>query len=232
MSDRDEPYRGWDDGSTVRHDPEDWREHTTPGIAPVGGARGYPPGGYPSAGYGPGGYPAGGYPPGAGVGPVTAPDYSGRPVAIRRPDAVAALLLLLAGIAAGVSLLLHWVRGNPVTGWGLMRRAFSDLVQIGPGELFRSGLWQPVAVVLAGVLLFLLSLAMFVPARSHRFLGGLALLVALLGGAGVLVALSGTNWQLGRFDIGIWFAVGVAVLGLAGALKALLTGPRLGPRVP
>jgi hypothetical protein len=266
MSERDEPYRpvgDWSaDQTTVRHDPDDWREQTTPGITPVhgnpssgaGATAAYPAGGgygqagtgygQPGSGYGqPGsgyGQPGSGYgsagpepTPGYGYGtgevPATTPEYSNRPVAFRRPDALAALLLVLAGIAAGVSLLLHWVRGNDITGWGLLRRGF-DQFSSSVGEVFRSGFWQPLAIVGGGALLFVLGLLMFIPARTHRFLGVLAFLVALAAGAGVLVALSGAGWQVRRFDLGFWFGAAVPVLGVLGALKAALTGPRLGAR--
>jgi hypothetical protein len=218
-------------------DPHAWRDDTTPGIAAVSHVPSYGPGptypaapgsGYPASGAG---YPGdshqeGGHAIGQGV-PVTAPEYSDRPVAVRRPDVVAALLFLLAGIAAATSLVMRWVHGDAVTGWGLMRRAFNDLVQMGPGEVFRSGLWQPVAMVLAGGLLFLLGLLMLVPARSHRVLGVLALLITLGAAAGVLVAISQPTWQLSRFDTGFWLAVGAVVLGFVGSLKAMLSGPRL-----
>ena len=40
----------------------------------------------------------------------------------------------------------------------------------------------------------------------------------------VLVPLAIAGWDLGFFGIGFWFAIAVAVLGLLGSLKALLTG--------
>lgn len=242
-----EPYRPageWtpDEGSG-RHEPDDWREQTTPGMAavpplpPSRPTAAYRAVGTPAVGNRP--YPGQGYPapsrpgdPYAGEpGGVTAPDYSGRPVAFRRPDAVAGLLLLLAGVAAGVSLLLHWVHGNGLTGWDLLRSAW-DQLRTTPSGLADSGLWQPAAVVVGGVVLFVLGLLLFIPARSHRTLGVLALLVSAGAAAGVVVALSGAHWHLGRFDTGFWLAVAVPVLGVLGALKAMLTGPRLAGRIP
>jgi hypothetical protein len=69
-------------------------------------------------------------------------------------------------------------------------------------------------------------LLVVLPARTHRFLGVLALLVSLVAGAGVLVPLAAVGWDPATVDTGFWFAVAVPVLGLLGALKALLTGPR------
>jgi hypothetical protein len=230
------------------HDADAWRDQTTPGIAPVppysgAGATATHPGGashgqpaYGQPAYGQPAYGQTGYGPDAGYGyagdgasPATTPEYSSRPVASRRPDGLAALLLVLAGIAAGVSLLLHWVRGNHLTGWGLIRRGV-DQFSASVGEVFRSGFWQPLAIVGGGAVLFVLGLLLFVPARTHRFLGLLAFLVALAAGAGALVALSGADWQVRRFDVGFWFGVAVPVLGVLGGLKALLTGPRAARR--
>src|SRR3712207_7983479 len=97
------------------------------------------------------------------------------------------LLLLLAGISAGVSLLLRWLPDSDLTGWDLVRRGFDDLAEGGTAELVGNGFWQPMAVVLGGAALFLLGLLVVLPARSHRFLGMLALLVSLVAGAAVLV---------------------------------------------
>lgn len=162
---------------------------------------------------------------------TTAPQYSTLPVAIRRPDALAALLLLLAGIAAAVSLLLSWLPGLDLTGWELVRRGFSTLVHH-PGRLVSDGWWQPLAVVLGGAALFGIGLLLLVPARAHRFLGLLALLFTLAAGAGVLVPLRDAHWHLDRFAVGFWFACAVAALGLLGALKALLTGRRYATTPP
>src|SRR3712207_7260470 len=49
------------------------------------------------------------------------------------------LLLLLAGISAGVSLLLRWLPGSDLTGWDLVRRGFDDLAEGGAAELLGNG---------------------------------------------------------------------------------------------
>lgn len=153
----------------------------------------------------------------------TAPDYIAAPVAVRRADSLAGLLLVLAGIAAGVSLLLVWIRGGD-PGLDLVRTGVQN---ISDGTLWVSGSWQPLAVVLGGGVLFLLGLLMYVPARTHRFLGVLALLVSLAVAAGVLVPFADAGWDVSGFDVGTWFAVAVAGLGLLGALKALSTSPKI-----
>ncbi|MEU2347378.1 hypothetical protein [Modestobacter sp. NPDC049651] len=167
--------------------------------------------------------------PGAAASPteagVTAPDWSDRPVAVRRPDTIAGLLLLLAGIAAGVSLLVVWVHGGG-TGFDLVRNGIDD-ARVGTGRLADTGTWQPLAVVLGGALLFLVGLFLFTPARTHRFLGGLGLVVTLLVAAGVLVPLADARWSFDRFTTGFWFAIAVAGLGVLGSLKALMTGPKV-----
>ena len=128
---------------------------------------------------------------------------------------------ILAGIAAGVSLLLDWLQDSDVSGWGLVRSGFDDI-----GDAFSNGLWQPLVIVLGGGVLFVLGILMWLPARSHRFLGVLALLVSLGVTAGVLVPLADADWDFGFFAAGFWCAIAVAVLGLLGSLKAALSRPK------
>ena len=170
--------------------------------------------------YGPGYGPA---PTTSGATTATTPDYSPRPVAVRRPDVLAGLLLLLAAAAAAVSLLLRWLAGRDDSGLDLVRRGV-DEVRDGIGTVIDTGFWQPLTVVGGGALLLVLGLLMLLPAKRHRFLGLLALLVSGAVAAAVLVPLFRSGWDPGTFDLGFWFAVAVAVLGLLGALKALLTG--------
>ena len=151
----------------------------------------------------------------------TAPDYSARPVAFRRPESLGGLLLILAGIAAGVSLLLDWLADDDVSGLTLVRDGFDDL-----GRIFDNGMWQPLAIVLGGVVLLVLGVMMWLPFRTHRTLGLLGLVVTGIVAAGVLVPLYRADWDLGVFAVGFWFGIAVAVLGLLGSLKALLTGPK------
>lgn len=220
MSEREQtPFpsgsRSAQDDPSHRPVDESWREQTTPGIPAVGG-------GATTVGSGAHGY----------VGPgetyYTAPQYSTQPVRIRRPDTVAALLLILAGLAAGVSLLLSWLPRDDSRGWDILRLGLDTVVDDGWGRFFSSGMWQPVAVMLGGGLLFVLGLLLLVPARAHRLLGLLALLVSLAVAAGVLVPLADAGWDLSVFRLGFLFAIAVAVLGLLGSLKALLTGPKYG----
>jgi hypothetical protein len=188
----------------------DWRAQTTPGMQPVGG------GASPA---GPGQY---GY-AGPGPGPYTQPDYSTRPVAVRGPASLAGLLLILAGLAAAVSLALPWLADRSDIGLDLVRRGLDDL-DGGLDPLLESGYWQPLAVVLGGGVLLLLGVLMWLPARSHRLLGVLALLVSGLAIVAVLIPLIAERWQPSAFGLGFWFACAVGVLGLLGALKAVLTG--------
>jgi hypothetical protein len=154
----------------------------------------------------------------------TAPDYSAKPVALRGPESLGGLLLILAGIAAAISLILDWIDGDDVSGWGLVREGFDDL-----GGIVDTGMWQPLAIVLGGGVLFLLGVLMWLPLRSHRFLGLLGLLVSGAVIAGLLVPLADANWDLGVFGPGFWCGIAVGVLGLLGSLKALLTGRKYAP---
>jgi hypothetical protein len=135
------------------------------------------------------------------------------------------MLLVLAGVAAGVSLLLRWLHRSDSTGLTILRTSLRHLGEQ-RGVFLTDGWWQPVAVVLGGGVLFLLGLLLLVPARAHRLLGLVALLVALVVTAGVLTPMAQDRWATDPFDLGWWFAAAVAGLGLLGALKALLTGPR------
>lgn len=156
---------------------------------------------------------------------ATTPAWSTKPVAVRRPDPVGALLLQLAGVSAGLSLALPWTPGG-ATGYGLA----VDVVDTAGRDwtdLFSTGLWQPGAVLAGGAVLFLLGLLLLVPARAHRFLGALALVVAGVVVAAVLVPAGAQRWDPAAFGLGFAFALAVAALGLLGALKALLTGPQL-----
>jgi hypothetical protein len=152
----------------------------------------------------------------------THPQYWDAPVVVRRADDLAGLLLLLAGIAAGLSLLVVWVHGGAM-GLDLFRDGLDDLQR--PQRLVDRDSWQPLAVVLGGAALFVLGLLMFIPARTHRFFGALALLVTLVVAAGVLVPLAELNWDARSWAVGSWFAAAVGGLGFLGALKALMTHP-------
>jgi hypothetical protein len=151
----------------------------------------------------------------------TAPVYSAEPVARRGPESLGGLLLILAGIAAALSLVLEWLADGDDTGWDLVRAGFEDL-----DEIVDNGLWQPLAIVLGGGALLLLGILMWLPARSHRFLGLLGLVVSGLVVWAVVVPLADADWEPAFFGAGFWCAIAVAVLGVLGSLKALLTGKR------
>lgn len=155
-------------------------------------------------------------------GTSTQPDHRDTPVVVRRADDLAGLLLLLAGIAAGISLLVVWVNGAAATGLDLVGDGLGDLDD---GTRLADS-WPALAVVFGGAALFLLGLLMFIPAKTHRLLGALALLVSLGVAAGVLVPLADADWDVERLAVGGWLTVATAGLGFLGALKALMTGPR------
>jgi hypothetical protein len=142
---------------------------------------------------------------------------------LRRADRIGGLALIFAGVAAGVSLWLPW-RNEGVTGLSLARQGVA-VFGAGIGELGRSGLWQPLAVVLGGGALLVLGLLLLLRARTHRLVGVLALLVAVAAAAGVLLPLAAAGWSPASFRPGMWCAVAVAGLGVLGALKAMLTAP-------
>jgi hypothetical protein len=148
-------------------------------------------------------------------------------VTLRRADPVAGIVLVLAGVAALGSLWLPWWRGDAVTGQALVRRGLAAAGS-GSGALGRTvGLWEPPAIVLGGMLLLLLGVLLFLPSRTHRVGGLLALVIATGVAAGALLQVAQADWNSARFGPGMWAAVIVAALGILGALKAMLTAPRV-----
>jgi hypothetical protein len=147
-------------------------------------------------------------------------------VVLRRADRFGAGALVLAGVAANVSLSLSWSAGAGPAGLSLVQQGVEALGS-GVGEAALSGVWQPLVVVLSGGLLVLLGLLLLVPARAHRLVGVLALVVALVAATAVAVLIVDSGGGLDRFGPGMWCAVAVPVLGVLGSLKAMLTAPRV-----
>lgn len=150
---------------------------------------------------------------------------------LRRADPIGAAVLVLAGVAANVSLLLSWSPGEGPTGLSLVQRG-GEALDSGIAESARSGVWQPLVVVLCGGLLVLLGFLLLVPARAHRLVGVLALVVSLAAATAVVLLLADDGWVTDGFGPGLWCAVAVPVLGVLGSLKAMLTVPvvTLAPR--
>lgn len=161
-----------------------------------------------------------GPPPGDGDADVLRPSLT----VLRRADPLGACALVLAGVAANVSLSLSWAPGEGPSGLSLVQRG-GETLDAGIAETARSEVWPPLVVVLSGGLLVLLGFLLLVPARAHRLLGVLALTVALAAAAAVVVLAADAGWQADRFGPGLWCAVAVPVLGVLGALKAMLTAP-------
>ena len=145
-------------------------------------------------------------------------------VALRRADRFGAGALVLAGVAANVSLSLSWSPGEGPTGLSLVQRGVEGL-DLSVGGWALEGLWQPFVVVLCGGLLVLLGFLLLVPARAHRLVGVLALLVSLGAAAAIVLLMVDGGWGADRFGPGLWCAVAVPVLGGLGSLKAMLTVP-------
>jgi hypothetical protein len=147
-------------------------------------------------------------------------------VAVPRADPLAGIALVLAGVAALVSLWLPWAPDGTDTGASLTRQGLA-VAGSGLHGLSRTDLWPAPVIVLGGALLLLLGVLLFLPARTHRVVGVLALVVTAAVSAGVLVEVGEAGWIAAQLGPGRWFAVAVAVLGLLGALKAMLTVPRV-----
>jgi hypothetical protein len=145
-------------------------------------------------------------------------------VALRRADRFGAGALFLAGVAANVSLSLSWSPGEGPSGLWLVQRGVEGL---GGGAWALGRIWQPFVVVLCGGLLVLLGFLLLIPARTHRLVGVLALLVSLGAAAAVVLLLVDGGWGADSFGPGLWCAVAVPILGALGSLKAMLTAPLL-----
>ena len=158
--------------------------------------------------------------------PVGEPEIAfGSLVVLRRPDAMAGSLLMVAATAGGMSLFLPWAGHGNALGLWLVQRGLQLAAGEGLGELPGSGLLLPLTVALAGGVLFVAGFLAFVPARTHRAVGVVALLVSLAVAAGVTVRMADADANAISIptDPGLLCAVVLAGLALLGALKAMLT---------
>jgi len=145
--------------------------------------------------------------------------YAAEPVAVRRPDSLAGLLMILAGAAIGVSLLLEWF--SDLTGYDFFEVALDNA-----GSFFTDGIWQPLVIVFGAALLLLIGLIAFIPGKSRRALGLIALLVAVGIVAAVLTVLVNVDFDFSGLQPGFYVVLAAAVLGLLGAFKAAVTPPK------
>lgn len=145
--------------------------------------------------------------------------YAAEPVAVRRPDSLAGMLMVVAGVGVGVSLLLDWAAG--AAGYDIFRAALDNI-----GSFLSEGVWQPLVIVFGAAVLLLLGLFAFIPGKSRRALGLVALLVALAMVAACLTVLIDVNFDFAGFEPGFYVVLGAVLLGLLGALKAAVTGPK------
>ncbi len=162
-----------------------------------------------------------------------APPADVRLVVHRRADRFGAGALVLAGVAANVSLSLSWAPGDGPSGLFLVQRGV-DVLRAGAGPSVPSGVWAPLVVVAGGGLLVVLGFLLLVPARAHRLLGVLALVVSLAAAVAVVLLMADGGWGADQFGPGMWCAAAGPVLGTLGAMKAMLTVPLvgLGPGAP
>jgi hypothetical protein len=169
------------------------------------------------------------------AGAMIASSPAGRAV---RADPIAAMLLVIAGVAGIWQLFVPWLKAGSVTlgggdpavsgGWQVYR-ALRVLPE--PGSELR---WATLAVLggaVAGGALVVLGLAMVAPI-NHRPLGAAALLISLLSLAGALWVIMharmvfdlGVFGLFGQATVGLYLFLGSGLLGLIGAWKALSTG--------
>lgn len=145
-------------------------------------------------------------------------------------DPVAAVLLILGGLACLVQLFVPWTRttadSGTGTGWQLFQALKKQLPGLGFSYTFAA--YALIAVAVVGVAMVLLGGIMFAPI-DHRPPGIVALLAAVIaivcagwwafwgptGGISDMFSRAGVGWYL--------FIVG-GVVGLIGAIKSLVSG--------
>lgn len=145
-------------------------------------------------------------------------------------DPIAGMLLILAGVAGILELLLPWKRAvkllsGDATGWKLFEISRNQSLSAGD----TLALYSVLGVAVAGGACLLLGLAMFAPIDHHP-LGAIALLLSVLsiGGAAWYVlrtrsAVGGVAAVFEQGEIGFYLFLAAGVIGLIGAIKALAT---------
>jgi hypothetical protein len=147
-------------------------------------------------------------------------------------DPIAGLLMIVAGAAGILELLLPWraaVRTLPsygsLTGW--------DFFVLGRGQALSAGdtlaLYTVLGVAVTGGACVLLGLAMFAPIDHHP-LGAIALLCSVVSICGALwwvlrnrLSAGGIGAVFAQGQIGFYLFLAAGFIGLIGAIKALAT---------
>lgn len=147
-------------------------------------------------------------------------------------DPIAGLLLILAGAAGILTLLLPWKPADPrlpaygsKTGW--------DLFVIGHSQQLSAGdslaLYALLGIAMAGGACVVLGLVMFAPI-DHLPLGVVTLLLGVATTGGALWwflhgrgAAGGLHAMVSQTQIGWYLALGAGIVEVAGAIKALAT---------
>ncbi|GAB3296307.1 hypothetical protein EK0264_14940 [Epidermidibacterium keratini] len=206
--------------------------YPSPGQQPGYGQQPYPP----QPGYGQQGYGPGHGQPGYGAGPngyqPAYPGYSheaqGGPAPRRaRSNPVAAILTLIGGVAGIAVGALPWPGADMpgvIAGWNMIvgGAPYHNADEYGGGtELMMLGI-SIIACALGGVIALIASFGMFAKRPSHRGLGTVALIGALLmiGGA-VLVLIISEGQVLSSGTYPAWMLVLCGIPTLIGALMAM-----------
>ena len=143
---------------------------------------------------------------------------------LKRADRVGAGALVLAGVAANVSLLLSWAPGEGPAGLALVQRGVEALGSgaAGPAD---SGLWQPLVVVVERRPPGRSRPAAARPRAGPSAGRGARADRPLAAAAAVILLMADTGWRSTGSAPVMWCAVAVPVLGLLGSLKAMLSAP-------
>jgi hypothetical protein len=146
-----------------------------------------------------------------------------------RMDVTAAVLLIIGGAAGIAQLWVPWLSasGASATGWDVFQVLKAGLAAQG-GVAPTLGAYAVLAVVVVGVAMVLLGVLMLMP-LDHRPPGVVGVVAGLLG---ALCAVWWVFWHGGSQDIGSMFStgwigwylfLGAGLVGLIGAIKALVS---------
>lgn len=132
-----------------------------------------------------------------------------------RNDVLAGLLLLIGGGAGVAQFFLPWASFE---GIGMTGKDYYDGATAAGETLL--GL-IPLVILIAGGLLALFGILLFVPMRSRKPLGSIALIVSLVSTAAAVYLLVDSGADLSGSDYGLYLALGSGVVALLGSIKAV-----------
>ena len=161
-----------------------------------------------------------------GYGPYGPQGQWGAPQTPARPNLFAGVLLVLGGLFGVLQSFLPWIDSDfsntHVNGMDIADLA-GQASDLGAGAsestLIQIGVWT---VLVGGALALLLGVLMFVPMRSHRPFGGVALVLSLLMVLGAVFWLTGGDPNPDSTSVGYYFFLLAGVVALIGSIVGVV----------